>query len=1145
PVALSAGLPLRAALAEPAWAALANDGERVVVPELPPARLIDALAAAARESGEERGPAALSEASARVAFYRWLLGAAPALEGDAQALGTLGNAPLLPTEAGGFRAPRELLLGDDAGADLPAEIGLAAWRPAAEVPAVLRAWLRQAVQLERGRRRQLMSLLEDAHRGAEADGDVARSAAVLRAMAGCWPAETAAEDATAFDWSVKNHKLDRLRVAVERGGEWEQVRRLLAPTAVERGLLAAFLVDPPPATAPAYDEPALVGLLTRIGAARALPAARIEALTTSGEGLEPGLEATLALARYLGGLAMDAPEAVAGLDLERAAWIPDRGGVRRAPADLYWPDDDVLDLLGEDPAALPHAEVALTLPEALIARLPFRRAAEARVADVLRTIRARGATMTALLWLDRAVAGGALSRDRAAEADLRETFAAPRLRDDDGAWRPASGLVVTPAPELVGDLVTGSRDGLRLPALATALGFHERVGPSEVARYLAAVGARLEELGAGGLVAADPAVLARLPRCLGLLARRGRRTVERLPLVARGPDGRATVVMSDAPGLALPRPVELANVARAKGFPLLLVDLAEDDEVAADWLAELGVPDLMPTVRKPTGPGQREALGGVLMEALGAPAPPRPPAPPKGGERRWRDRVRGWFFDDDGDDRAPAPEPSATRRPDDAGRADARDEGTPFRAPDHGRWFEGREAIGSQLDSDGTFSIERAVAPEYGLAFAPSALPFPHRYAPLALGARFDPATQRWLPARDRPTARLVAEGFAPARAGSYEVALTGRLPRGDNAFPTPLFGRLVAVSSAADVGARVVPGRAGRTFVALRGPGEVACRVVLDEAPEHVGGGVIGAPAGAEGALRPLLAPTVPDEELPDEALAECERLRVAALPALEKAVAVREFVRRRYAYDPSYLEDAAAARWLRRVTRGRPNVHIAALHATEGRGGRYLGRGVCYELGAMACEMLRRAGVPAAIASGWVWEGGELTAPDHLWAMALLPSEVGLRWAPIDPATRDGRALRVSRRPPGDWARPEAPRGERAPRGPAWSAQDDAGGRWTAPEEREAPPRSRREGSASAAPRAVGGQRQAPKPRRERDRRPPRAPVGELMRVVQHLAELSGEELDGATLFRRCRELLDDPAKASELLRAMGLEVEDDGQP
>ena len=57
------------------------------------------------------------------------------------------------------------------------------------------------------------------------------------------------------------------------------------------------------------------------------------------------------------------------------------------------------------------------------------------------------------------------------------------------------------------------------------------------------------------------------------------------------------------------------------------------------------------------------------------------------------------------------------------------------------------------------------------------------------------------------------------------------------------------------------------------------------------------------------------------------------------------------------------------------------------------HLGRGVCYELNVLHCELLRRVGVPAAVAVGWTLGDGALLEPDHLWAMALLPSPDGPR--------------------------------------------------------------------------------------------------------------------------------------------------------
>jgi len=1289
---LTRGLPLRALVAEPEWAALANEEDPPLVGALPVARLVGELAAAAREAPPEGAPAPLVDPEGRASFYRWLLRHAETIAADPQAVGTLGNAPLLPTDAGGWRAPRELLLADGAaGLDLPDDVGLGAWRLADEVPAPLERWLAATVQLERGRRRQLMTVLVDAHRQAEADADAARSAALLRAMAGCWPppAEGDDDEANAFEWAVKNHKLRQLRVATA-GGTWEQIRRLLCPTGPERALLDVFLTAAVPLAAPAYEDPTVVGFLARVGAARALPATQLAALLAGDEGLAPGLEASLALSRYVATVAAEAPTALTGLDLDRVAWVPDRTGARRRPSELYWPEPEVTALVGERPTLYPHPELFLTLPEALVAALPFRGTGDALLADVLRTITAsgqRGAPATALAWLDRGLASGALGSERTgrpwaedtaarrpeaiedgdARSAIRAAFAAPRLRDDDGELRAADQLVVTPAPELVGDFLTGWQDGAELPALAEALGIPERVGAAEVARYLDHVGERLAALGADTLLAAEPELRQRLPRGLTVLARRGGRRGRPLPLMVTGDDGRPTLAMSDHPAVALPRPEGLAVAAQAAGLPLLLVTPPwQAEEAALRWLGGCGVPDLWALFTPDAAPARLagdvtaafaeavteltaaltralaqaavaqavgadaigvrvverlEASGTLVGRALSFAVParydasrarlvvtpaalsdrpavaeaiaravdamadapdawaaalvlamegadvsapagraeredeerpaeaPREPKPPERSEpskaeepaeatspsQSWWSRARAWLRGDSDDDQPSArDEPETRPAPRDA-RDDApsrQGDAVPVPEVDHSRWFEARDAVGSQLDSGGTFSIERAVAPDFGFSFRPRALPFPHRYAPQGIVGRFERGSQRWLPVTDRDARRVLADTLAPVGPGDFVVTLRGRLPRGDNYFPTPLYGRLLAAEGD-DARVRVVAGRGGRTFVVASAPTAVSCRVVLDVAPRFAG---LPEPFAPDSALRGFLAPTVPDEELPDEALEAVERLRVADLPALDKALAVRAFIQRRYRYDPSYLEDAAVARWLRRVTRGRPNVHIAALHA--GAGGRYLGRGVCYELGALACELLRRAGIPAAISSGWVWEGGQLTDADHLWAMALLPTDVGLRWLPIDPATRDGQALRVPQRPPGDFGRPEAPENE-APPTSSWDEPAAERGDWEAPE--PPPPRERERRSPRPEPspqRSVGGQRQTRKPPRKR---PPKPPVGELLRVVQHLAEVSGERLDGPTLYRRCRDLLADPRRAAALLDAMGLADDD----
>ncbi len=208
----------------------------------------------------------------------------------------------------------------------------------------------------------------------------------------------------------------------------------------------------------------------------------------------------------------------------------------------------------------------------------------------------------------------------------------------------------------------------------------------------------------------------------------------------------------------------------------------------------------------------------------------------------------------------------------------------------------------------------------------------------------------------------------------------------------------------------------------------------------------------------------------------------------AFERAVDIREFVRSRYAYDPTYLEDPGIAAWLRQRARGRSNEHIAALHA--GGDAEHLGRGVCYELNMLACELLRRAGIPAAIATGWTFDRGFVDEPDHLFAMALLQTADGPRWLPLDASTtQTGRPLHAGHRPPGPW-RP-ADRGAAPPPAPSSTTTGRAG-----------------------------------------TTRQPRVPIGELVRVARYIEDATGRHLGSREeLDRACRELLRDPERSAEL--------------
>jgi transglutaminase-like putative cysteine protease len=441
---------------------------------------------------------------------------------------------------------------------------------------------------------------------------------------------------------------------------------------------------------------------------------------------------------------------------------------------------------------------------------------------------------------------------------------------------------------------------------------------------------------------------------------------------------------------------------------------------------------------------------------------------------------------------ADRPRPGATgksgrsaARPPRSGAAESSDdasENTPPAAPDQRAWFRPRQRIGAQMHDHSAWIADRGRAAAYGLAFEPRALPTPYLYGPQTIAGRFQAAGQRWLEIPLDPSWR----GAGPA--GSDDptlgggMTLRGRVPVGEVVLPVPLFGQVTHVR--ATPAARLLETRGGAPLLVATDDTEVEYTVTLPPAPRYEDATLPGSAPDA------LLAPTAEDRELPDEALRLADELASGALPPLQRALAVRDFVRARYYYDPAYLESPEVARWLDRLSRGRSNAHLAALHA--GRDGRHLGRGVCYELNAMACELLRRAGMPAAVATGWTFDRGHVDEPDHMWAMALLDTADGLRWLPIDASTtREGRPLHVGRRPPGPWRAP-ADRGRGAPPPPAWDRERDV-----------------------------------------RRYEPEAVPLGDLVRVVRYLEQLTGQELGNGNQVRElCRQILADAGAGRGLL-------------
>jgi hypothetical protein len=396
--------------------------------------------------------------------------------------------------------------------------------------------------------------------------------------------------------------------------------------------------------------------------------------------------------------------------------------------------------------------------------------------------------------------------------------------------------------------------------------------------------------------------------------------------------------------------------------------------------------------------------------------------------------------------------------------------------------FRPESEVRPQLGSDGGFSARRMRQPDFGFAFTPNRVAPPWLYAPKLISVDFRARGQVWRAANlSRP----------PSTTSAGMLVFRGKLPRGEAILPVPMFG---TVQNLSIDGERVVPAMdpSGSYRIYLHEPGDVRFRVSLGRVPDLERA----IPASTSNATKSF----VPDAELPEIVLEFVESFENDT-PAIERALAIRDFIRKHYRYDPSYLEDAGVARWLSRITKGRANAHIAALHA--GRDAKHLGAGVCYELNVLACELMRRAGVPAAIATGWVLDGGSLSEADHLWCVALLEDARGASlWVPIDASsTRDGRPLRVPKRPP---VRVRVPKDRRA-KAPNPVRWDIGSGR------------SRGRGQVGSSARS----------RKSRTR----VPRAELLRVIRHLEKTTGRTLE-ANEKSRVQRALDDPQEAAALL-------------
>ena len=1133
------GLILLDRLGHPGWAAGARSLDPELAPRLDPRRVLGALADGSREALEleqATAPPGLCAEPQRRRLYRWLLDHREALADDGQALGLLGRAHLMPSAGGVLRTPRDLLLEPG----LP-DLGID-WSPAAEVPEELGRWFQQVFRLQEQHLVRLLEHLLAAHQEAAARRDGERSNELLdfftRALR-----VSHDELAAAVERLPRRIKLRRQLQVEAEDGRFRRPRSLLAVPDRQWELILQFCAAPPERVSHRYSGTGALALIRAAGASGELGSETLLQLL-AGEGLRPGEQAAVALARYVAQLAQQHSQLRQVLQLDRRAWIPDGAGCLRPPGELYWPDAATEALVGQHPAQYPHPELCYTVPAQIRGWLPFRTVDNALLEDVLGQLEHdTPAPVEVLRWLEQGLAQRRIEAPKL-RAALRGMAC---IYDDDGLLRPPEELLLEDAETLFGPRRGSWREGRDYPRLASALRIPGQPGARQVLAYMAEVIEDLETSDGRTLVQQEPELAFHLPHCLALLGGLQRRiSPQRLVVAAEDQAGQRELCLASDPRLLLADAED--QVPDETLFPLL-PDM--DEQAVVDLLRRCGVPE---PGAEPLPPFSWQGPEADQLE-LESPAPrqaPPPPVPAAPTPRHTEDslldtpeplpeeqpeeqgpgllmRIRNWLRGD----RLEQPEPPA-EEPEDLEQPEGREptagdpparprfpqprqrrqrrqrklkirqqgrrsagppadpqEDIQLDAEEQARWFRPRSAIGPQMEGDLQWLARMQVKPQVGFAFTPRRLPSPYLYAPQLLAHTFDPRHQRWQSAVVDPA------WSSPAAVGQFPVTFEGRVPGGSVVLPVPLYGRVVRKQHQAE--ARWLDGREGQVMLLAREATDLRYTVHLDRAP-HFSRQV----QDLDHEVDPtLLQPTAPDDELPLEVHDLVQRVQQAAMDPFARAMEVREFICANYRYDPSYLLDPELARWLRSVTRRRQNMHVAALHA--GRDASHLGRGVCYELNSLACEMLRRVGVPAAMAVGWTLDQGSLSVPDHMWAMALLPSDVGLRWYPVDASvTRSGRLRHAVARAPGSW-------------------------RVHSPERGGAPPPTQAE----------------PRARFKRRRKRKGPPLHDMVRVIRYLESVTGSSaVDGARLHELCRGLLTDPAAAQELLRLVTRD-EDDNQP
>lgn len=283
--------------------------------------------------------------------------------------------------------------------------------------------------------------------------------------------------------------------------------------------------------------------------------------------------------------------------------------------------------------------------------------------------------------------------------------------------------------------------------------------------------------------------------------------------------------------------------------------------------------------------------------------------------------------------------------------------------------------------------------PTTSLHFEPESLPTPYLYAIQTVGARFDAEAQTWLPAGAPPESF-----YAPPERSGHVVVFEGLMVPGLAQLPVPMHGQLAAAPQVVEGEAQIRLRRNddGTVWAHIQAAGPVRIRygVQLSKVPL-----LTGPELGALEISAELMRPTVSARTFPRALRRWLDAEREASRSLWERAMLVQGFVQKHYVYDAGFMERPEVQASVERRQPGVGNHHLEALHAS-GQGA-VLGRGICYELNTLVVELLRHLGVPSLVGTGWVLDRGVVHRPDHLFALAIVPSSRGPVLLPLDAAT------------------------------------------------------------------------------------------------------------------------------------------------